>query len=58
MNTRLANETSESVDLDNLFAFLSEMQPGSRKNIIDEISSHMDGLIEDLDVEVCKHIKI
>lgn len=52
MNPRLAAEPNESVDLDNLFAFLSEIQPGSRKNIIDEISSHMDELVEDLDVEV------
>jgi len=52
MNPRLAGEANESVDLDNLFAFLSEMQPGSRKNIIDEISSHMDELVEDLDVEL------
>ena len=42
----------DSVDLDNLFAFLSDMQPGSRHNIIEEISSHMEDLVEDLDVEV------
>lgn len=52
INPRLTSETNESVDLDNLFAFLSEIQPGSRKNIIDEISSHMDELVEDLDMEV------
>ncbi|EEB16327.1 myosin, putative [Pediculus humanus corporis] len=42
----------DSVDLDNLFAFLSDMQPGSRHNIIEEISSHMEDLVEDLDVEL------
>lgn len=54
INPRLTSETNESVDLDNLFAFLSEIQPGSRKNIIDEIASHMDELVEDLDMEVKK----
>lgn len=47
-----SDHVGESVDLDNLFAFLSEMQPGSRHNIIEEISSHMDDLVEDLDVEL------
>ncbi|KAK6638774.1 hypothetical protein RUM43_007042 [Polyplax serrata] len=42
----------DSVDLDNLFSFLSDMQPGSRHNIIEEISSHMEDLVEDLDVEL------
>ena len=46
--------SNESVDLDNLFAFLSEVQPsGNNSNqIIDEIGEKMDTLVEDLDVEV------
>lgn len=43
---------TESVDLDNLFAFLSDVQPQSRNQIIDEIGEKMDELVEDLDVEL------
>lgn len=53
LNPRLATEpASEAVDLDNLFAFLSDVQPGSRNQIIEEIGEKMDELVEDLDVEV------
>ncbi|XP_055613546.1 myosin-I heavy chain [Uranotaenia lowii] len=48
-------QSNESVDLDNLFAFLSEVQPNSVANsnaIIDEIGEKMDNLVEDLDVEL------
>ncbi|KAL9693548.1 hypothetical protein quinque_012833 [Culex quinquefasciatus] len=47
-------QSNESVDLDNLFAFLSEVQPnGANSNaIIDEIGEKMDNLVEDLDVEL------
>lgn len=41
----------ESVDLDNLFAFLSDVQTG-RNHIIDEIGERMNELVTDLDVEV------
>ncbi|XP_046687918.1 unconventional myosin-VIIa isoform X2 [Homalodisca vitripennis] len=41
----------ESVDLDNLFAFLSDVQTG-RNHIIDEIGERMDELVTDLDVEL------
>lgn len=47
--------SNESVDLDNLFAFLSEVQPGSNGNsnaVIDEIGQQMNNLVEDLDVEL------
>jgi hypothetical protein len=47
--------TSESVDLDNLFAFLSEVTPNGQTNsnaIISEIGEKMNNLVEDLDVEL------
>lgn len=46
--------SNESVDLDNLFAFLSEVTPnGSNTNdIINEIGEQMNHLVEDLDVEL------
>lgn len=47
--------TSESVDLDNLFAFLSEVTPNGQNNsnaIISEIGEKMNNLVEDLDVEL------
>lgn len=46
---------SESVDLDNLFAFLSEVTPTVVQNsnaIISEIGETMNHLVEDLDVEL------
>lgn len=43
---------TESVDLDNLFAFLADVQPQSRNQIIDEIGEKMNELVEDLDVEL------
>lgn len=48
---------SESVDLDNLFAFLSEVTPNGNQNansnaIITEIGEKMNNLVEDLDVEL------
>lgn len=48
--------TSESVDLDNLFAFLSEVTPSGQNSnsnaIISEIGEKMNNLVEDLDVEL------
>ena len=45
--------SNESVDLDNLFAFLSEVQPGCNANaIFDEIGEKMDNLVDDLDEEL------
>lgn len=35
-----------------MFAFLSDVQPTNRNQIIDEIGEKMDELVEDLDVEV------
>lgn len=53
INPKLSLEAaSESVDLDNLFAFLSDVQPHSKNQIIDEIGEKMDELVEDLDVEL------
>ncbi|XP_046401515.1 myosin-I heavy chain isoform X2 [Ischnura elegans] len=53
LNTKLASTepSGESVDLDNLFAFLSDVQT-NRNQIIDEIGERMDELVEDLDVEL------
>lgn len=42
----------DSVDLDNLFAFLSDVQQSGRNHIIDEIGQKMNELVSDLDVEV------
>lgn len=50
-HNRTENVT-ESVDLDNLFAFLSDVQPQNRNQIIDEIGEKMSELVEDLDVEL------
>lgn len=54
--------SNESVDLDNLFAFLSEVTPNSNSSttstinntssIIDDIGEKMDNLVHDLDVEL------
>lgn len=48
--------TSESVDLDNLFAFLSEVTPNGQNSnsnaIINEIGEKMDNLVDDLDIEL------
>lgn len=47
---------NESVDLDNLFAFLSEVTPNGQNSnsnaIIGEIGDKMDHLVEDLDAEL------
>ncbi|KAK9880605.1 hypothetical protein WA026_011845 [Henosepilachna vigintioctopunctata] len=51
MKPKLAEPVAESVDLDNLFAFLSDVQP-NRNHIIDEIGEKMNELVEDLDVEL------
>lgn len=59
-------QSNESVDLDNLFAFLSEVTPSpsmsnnaaasaasaSNNNVIDDISENLDSLVQDLDVEL------
>lgn len=52
MKPRLTEPTAEAVDLDNLFAFLSDVQPIERNQIIDEIGEKMNELVEDLDVEL------
>lgn len=52
LKPRLTETASEAVDLDNLFAFLSDVQPHKRNNIIDEIGEKMNELVEDLDVEL------
>lgn len=46
--------SNESVDLDNLFAFLSEVAPNNSNSnsIINEIGEKMDNLVDDLDVEL------
>lgn len=45
-------QSNESVDLDNLFAFLSEVTPSTSNTVIDDISDKMDSLVQDLDVEL------
>lgn len=59
LNSKLLepSTTGESVDLDNLFAFLSDVQTG-RNHIIDEIGEKMDELVTDLDVEVSFNVSI
>ncbi|CAH0550688.1 unnamed protein product [Brassicogethes aeneus] len=53
LKPRLTEPVAESVDLDNLFAFLSDVQPQPKPNqIIEEIGEKMDELVEDLDVEL------
>lgn len=48
------NLNNESVDLDNLFAFLSDVASNNSTNpILDELSDKMDNLVQDFDVEVC-----
>lgn len=46
------SQSNESVDLDNLFAFLSEVTPNTSNTIIDDIGEKMDSLVQDLDVEL------
>ncbi|XP_055373723.1 myosin-I heavy chain isoform X2 [Condylostylus longicornis] len=45
-------QSNDSVDLDNLFAFLSEVTPNSNNPVLDEIGEKMDTLVQDLDVEL------
>lgn len=51
LNSRL-EKTHDSVDLDNLFAFLTDVQTG-RNPIIDQIGEKMKELVTDIDMEVC-----
>ena len=50
LNSRL-DKTHDSVDLDNLFAFLTDVQTG-RNPIIDQIGEKMRELVTDIDMEV------
>lgn len=52
MNSKMAATDLQSVDLDNLFSFLSDVQSTKSNQIIDEIGERMDELVEDLDVEL------
>lgn len=52
INPKLTENAGDSVDLDNLFAFLSDVQQSGRNPIIDEIGKKMNELVSDLDVEV------
>lgn len=52
LNSRL-EKTHDSVDLDNLFAFLTDVQTG-RNHIIDHIGEKMKELVTDIDMEVSK----
>lgn len=47
------NLNNESVDLDNLFAFLSDVTSTNSGNpILEELSDKIDNLVQDFDVEV------
>lgn len=53
-----SSQNNDSVDLDNLFAFLSEVTPNSSSNpLIDDISDKMDILVNDLDNEIGKSLE-
>ncbi|XP_024082673.1 unconventional myosin-VIIa [Cimex lectularius] len=52
INPKLNEPTGDSVDLDNLFAFLSDVQQSGKNCIIDEIGQKMNELVSDLDVEL------
>lgn len=52
MNSKMAASDLQSVDLDNLFSFLSDVQSSKGNQIIEEIGEQMDELVEDLDVEL------
>ncbi|XP_015184987.1 PREDICTED: unconventional myosin-X isoform X2 [Polistes dominula] len=57
MNSKIAASDLQSVDLDNLFSFLSDVQSTKSNQIIEEIGEQMDNLVEDLDVELETVIK-
>lgn len=47
------SSSNDSVDLDNLFAFLSDVALNSKNNsVLEEISDNMDNLVQDLTEEV------
>ena len=48
----MAGSELQSVDLDNLFSFLSDVQSTKSNQIIEEIGEKMDELVENLDVEL------
>lgn len=53
LNPKIANADVQSVDLDNLFSFLSDVQSTKSNNqILDEIGEKMNELVEDLDEEL------
>ncbi|KAJ8673469.1 hypothetical protein QAD02_004731 [Eretmocerus hayati] len=46
------NQPASTIDLDNLFSFLSDAQSTKSNQIIEEIGEKMNELVEDLDVEL------
>ena len=52
LNSKMAASELQSVDLDNLFSFLSDVQSTKSNQIIEEIGERMDELVEDLDAEL------
>ncbi|XP_034937659.1 myosin-I heavy chain isoform X2 [Chelonus insularis] len=52
LNSKMATTELQSVDLDNLFSFLSDVQSTKSNQIIEEIGERMDELVEDLDAEL------
>ncbi|XP_043463659.1 myosin-I heavy chain isoform X2 [Leptopilina heterotoma] len=52
INSKMAASELQSVDLDNLFSFLSDVQSSKSNQIIEEIGEKMDELVENLDEEL------
>lgn len=52
LNSKIAASELQSVDLDNLFSFLSDVQSTKNNQIIEEIGEKMDELVENLDEEL------
>ncbi|KAF7991609.1 hypothetical protein HCN44_008980 [Aphidius gifuensis] len=52
LNSKMATTEIQSVDLDNLFSFLSDVQSTKSHQIIEEIGERMDELVTDLDAEL------
>lgn len=52
LNSKMATSELQSVDLDNLFSFLSDVQSSKGNQIIEEIGEKMDELVENLDEEL------
>ncbi|XP_063991813.1 myosin-VIIa isoform X1 [Diachasmimorpha longicaudata] len=52
LNSKMATTELQSVDLDNLFSFLSDVQATKTHQTIEELGEQMEELVEDLDAEL------